>query len=139
MCGDPAKPEDGAKYHPDTSKHGWLSTPDNCAFDSKGRLWIATDGAPKSGLADGVWGMDVEGAGRALTRHFLHAPRGAELCGPCFTPDDQSLFVAVQHPADEKGSTFDDPSTRWPDFQAGMPSRPSVVVVAKQGGGVIGS
>ena len=139
LAGNPANPKDGAKYHPGVTKAGWLSTPDNCAFDSKGRLWIATDGAPKSGLADGVWATDCEGGGRMLTKHFFAAPRGAELCGPCFTPDDRSFFGAVQHPADEKNSTFANPSTRWPDFRPDMPTRPSVVAITKNDGGVIGS
>jgi secreted PhoX family phosphatase len=139
LAGNPADPKEGAKYHPGVTKAGWLSTPDNCAFDSRGRLWIATDGAPKSGLADGVWATDCEGGGRMLTKHFFAAPRGAELCGPCFTPDDRSFFGAVQHPADEKNSTFANPSTRWPDFRPDMPTRPSVVAITKNDGGVIGS
>lgn len=139
MAGNPAKAGDGAKYHADISANGWLSNPDNCAFDTKGRLWIATDGAPKSGIADGVWATDVDGDGRMLTKRFFAAPRGAELCGPCFTPDDKTFFGAVQHPADEKDSTFANPSTRWPDFRDDMPSRPSVVVVTRSDGGVIGS
>ncbi|MFQ5776146.1 MAG: PhoX family phosphatase [Kiloniellaceae bacterium] len=139
LAGDPSNPADGARYHPKTSENGWLSTPDNCAFDSRGRLWIATDGAPKSGFADGVWAMEVEGPDRGRPRHFLRTPRGAELCGPFFTPDDATLFVAVQHPADEKGSSFETPSTRWPDFRADMPTRPSVIAVTKKGGGPIGA
>lgn len=139
MAGNPANAADGANYHTDVSANGWLSTPDNCAFDTKGRLWIATDGAPKSGIADGVWATDVEGDGRMLTKRFFAAPRGAELCGPCFAPDDKTFFGAVQHPADEKKSTFANPSTRWPDFKDDMPTRPSVVVITKSDGGVIGS
>lgn len=139
MAGNPANAADGAKYHADVSANGWLSTPDNCAFDTRGRLWIATDGAPKSGIADGVWATDVEGGGRMLTKRFFAAPRGAEMCGPCFTPDDRTFFGAVQHPADEKESTFANPTTRWPDFKDNMPTRPSVVVVTKSDGGVIGS
>ena len=140
LAGDPRKPEDGARYHGEVTENGWLSCPDNCAFDSQGRLWIATDGAPSAaGFADGVWGTDTVGSGRGLTKHFLRTPRGAELCGPCFTPDDKTLFVAVQHPADEKGSTFEKPTTRWPDFSPSMPPRPSVVAITKTDGGVIGS
>ena len=138
LCGDPDDPLSGARYHPAVTGNGWLSAPDNCTFDPRGRLWIATDGAPKAGLADGIWATDVEGSGRALTRHFFRTPRGAELCGPEFTADGANLFCAVQHPADERGSTYETPSTRWPDFQAGMPPRPSVVVIARSGGGPIG-
>lgn len=138
LGGDPTKPEVGAKYHPAVGAGQWLSCPDNVAVDGKGRLWIATDGAPKAGIADGVWAADTEGEGRALVKLFFSTPRGAELCGPSFNSDDSAYFAAVQHPGDEKGSTFDKPSTRWPDFAADMPPRPSVMVITKKGGGAIG-
>ena len=138
MCGDPSKPEHGALYGGDVGENGWLSCPDNHTFDTKGRIWISTDGGPKSGIADGVWAADVHGPGRAITRRFYACPRGAELCGPEFTPDDSAYFAAVQHPADEKDSTFDNPSTRWPDFDDSLPPRPSVQVIVKTGGGAIG-
>lgn len=133
LAGDPADAGSGARYHPQTSKDGWLTTPDNIAFDGQGRMWIATDGANENGFADGIWASDVDGPGRALTRHFLNVPRGAEMCGPCFTPDDTTLFVAVQHPGQEPGSTFDAPSTRWPDFDAALPPRPSIVAITSRG------
>ena len=140
LAGDPGAVADGARYHEGVSPQGWLSCPDNVAFDSRGRLWIATDGASSTGkMADGVWATDVTGGGRSLTRHFLGTPRGAELCGPCFTPDDRTLFVSVQHPGEERGSTFGHPSTRWPDFDPAMPPRPAVVAITKRDGGVIGS
>jgi secreted PhoX family phosphatase len=123
--------------------------PDNCAVDNQGRLWIATDGnsAKATGRSDGVWAIETEGEARGASKHFYRCPAGAELCGPVFTPDDRTLFVAVQHPADDgdvwpefgRVSTFEDPSTRWPDFQAGMPPRPSLVVITKEDGGIIGS
>ncbi len=130
----------GARYHRATSDNGWLSCPDNCAFDAKGRIWIATDGAPgAAGVADGVYAADTSGYGRALTRLFYQAPTGAEVCGPCFTPDSRTLFLAIQHPGDDPGSTFERPSTRWPDFAEGMPPRPAVIAIIRKDGGEIGS
>ncbi len=130
----------GARYHRATSDNGWLSCPDNIAFDSKGRIWIVTDGAPgAAGVADGVYGADTAGFGRALTRLFYQAPTGAEVCGPIFTPDDQTFFLAIQHPGEDRGSSFEKPSTRWPDFKEGMPPRPAVVAITRKGGGPVGS
>jgi uncharacterized protein len=137
-CGDPSVAEVGATFSPATSENGWFGMPDNCAVDAAGRLWISTDGnsAEATGRADGLWSMETEGEMRGTSRHFFRVPVGAELCGPWFVNDDQTLFLAVQHPGD--GSTFEEPSTRWPDFEDGMPPRPAIVVIQKQGGGRIG-
>ena len=151
QCGDPRVAEVGALYHPDTSPNGWFASPDNCAIDHQGRLWVATDqGANwhRSGTADGLWVVETEGELRGLSTMFFRVPVGAELCAPLFTPDETTLFLAVQHPAADGAkhfpgfqrlSVYEDPATRWPDFQENMPPRPSVVVITKDNGGVIGS
>lgn len=144
LGGDPAKPEIGARYGKGTSKNGWFGSPDNVAFDPRGRMYVATDQGsawPKSGTADGIWACDVEGPAAYATRFLFRVPIGAEMCGPEFTPDGRTLFVAVQHPAADgvKGSTYETPATRWPDFKPGMPPRPSVVAITRQDGGEIGS
>jgi secreted PhoX family phosphatase len=147
-CGDPAVAEVGALWNPNTSTNGWFACPDNAAVDAAGRLWIATDqGDPwPTGRADGLYALETEGGRRRTPKLFFRCPVGAELCGPCFTPDQETLFVAVQHPAAdaterykgfERASTFADPATRWPDFQPGMPPRPSVLAITKIGGGRI--
>ncbi|MDG2242969.1 MAG: PhoX family phosphatase [Rhodospirillaceae bacterium] len=137
QAGDPQDPRSGAQYHADVSKNGWLANPDNLAFDPKGRLWIATDGASDFDTADGVWATEVRGTKRALTRHFFKCPVGAELTGPAFTPDGETLFCSVQHPGQGGGSTYDKPTTRWPDFEADTPPRPSVIAITRRGGGSI--
>lgn len=137
QAGDPFDETSGAQYHADISKNGWLANPDNLAFDPKGRLWIATDGAPDFDTADGIWATEVRGTARALTQYFFKCPVGAEMCGPAFTPDGETLFVAVQHPGQNDGSDYDTPSTRWPDFEPNMPPRPSVVAITRDGGGAI--
>lgn len=146
-CGDPSVTAVGATFSSATTKDGWFGMPDNCAVDSDGRLWIATDGNndKATGRTDGLWALETEGAARGTSRLFFRCPAGAELCGPVFTPDGETLFVAVQHPGDDgqqwkafgRISTFDDPSTRWPDFQPNMPPRPSIVAITRKGGGRI--
>lgn len=136
--------DSGAKYGAGISASGWTACPDNIAFDNKGRIWIASDqgtAQPKIGIGDGIWAADTAGPGRAATKFFYRTPTGAEMCGPCFTPDSKTLFVAVQHPAadDDPTSTFDKPSTRWPDFADAMPPRPAVVAITKSDGGEIGA
>ncbi|MEM9178583.1 MAG: PhoX family phosphatase [Pseudomonadota bacterium] len=139
QCGDPNVAEIGATWNPLTSDQGWFGSPDNCAVDPSGRLWVATDGNPGTGAADGIWAMETTGERRGASRAFFRAPIGAEVCGPRFTDDGETLFVAVQHPGDGSGATFENPTTRWPDFEDGKPPRPSVVAIRKVGGGLIGS
>jgi secreted PhoX family phosphatase len=147
-CGDPSVAAVGASFSTETSKNGWFGMPDNAVVDSAGRLWVSTDGngPQETGRTDGLWAVDTEGAARRTSKLFYRVPHGAELCGPCFTPDDTTAFAAVQHPGDDgpdwpafgRRSYYEDLSTRWPDFKPDMPVRPSVVAITKRGGGKIG-
>jgi uncharacterized protein len=139
-CGDPSVADVGASFNPATTDNGWFGMPDNCAIDTEGRLWVSTDGnsMKQTGRTDGVWAVDTEGDARGTSKLFFRVPVGAEMCGPLPTPDLTTFFVAVQHPGDDGLATFENPATRWPDFQDDMPTRPAVVVITKQGGGKIG-
>lgn len=150
-AGNPADPKTGASFNDAITENGWFSCPDNCAFDSMGRLWVGTDQGSKwqwtSGDADGIWAVQTEGPLRGTARLFFRVPIGAEMTGPFFTPDDSSLFLSIQHPGvdgvenvTKSGgrACFADPGTRWPDFDEKVPPRPSVVVVTRKGGGPIG-
>jgi secreted PhoX family phosphatase len=146
-CGNPAVAEVGASFSTTTTASGWFGMPDNCAVDADGRLWVATDGNnPKAtGRTDGVWAVDTAGEARATSKLFYRVPAGAEMCGPLLLPDMQTMFVAVQHPGDGgddwpafgRPSYYEDLSTHWPDFKPDLPTRPSVVVITKKGGGKI--
>ncbi|MCA1953353.1 MAG: PhoX family phosphatase [Hyphomicrobiales bacterium] len=143
-CGDPSVASVGATFHANTTKDGWFGMPDQVAVDNLGRVWIGTDGnsLAATGRADGVWALETEGAARGTSKLFFRCPNGAELCGPYFTPDDETFFVAVQHPGEaddgaKEPATFENPSTRWPDFKDGVPPRPSVVAITRRGGGKI--
>jgi len=149
-CG-PKDGDAGASWHAETSESGWFANPDNLAVDADGRLWVATDqggGWPKTKKADGLYALETGGTKRGKSKLFFRCPVGAEMCGPYFTPDQETLFVAVQHPGTDgtksyerfgRASTFEDPATRWPDFDEKMPPRPSVLAITRKGGGKIAS
>jgi len=138
LCGDPANPEDQVYFAGfDPSLVSPISSPDNITFDRAGNLWIATDGQPGTFRKnDGIFAVPVQGPERGFLRQFLSGPRGAEICGPEFTPNGTTLFCAIQHPGE--GGTLDQPTSTWPDGTT--PPRPSVVVVTRErGNAVIGS
>lgn len=124
VCGDPEAQETYFAGF-DKSRVSPISCPDNVAFDREGNLWISTDGN-MLGSNDGVFRVPVSGPSRGHVQQFLTVPRGAEACGPLLTRDSRSLFVAVQHPGEVDGATFEEPASTWPhsdDFP-----RPSVCV-----------
>lgn len=130
-----------------STEHGTLACPDNLAFDHSGRLWVATDQGEnwgkKTGKSDGLYAVEHLGENRGKTILFFRSPIGAETTGICFTPDDKTLFICVQHPGTDGGesykgfnrkSTFLDPSTRWPnEDNSKMPPLPSVVQITRKG------
>ena len=99
LAGDPRRPELGASYKSEVSASGWITAPDNVAFDLQGRIWIATDQGTNwerlSGTTDGLYGCEVAGPDRGAPKLFYRVPVGAEMCGPCFTPDGETVFLAI--------------------------------------------
>lgn len=145
QCGDPRNPAHDAKWNHRTSENGWFASPDNAATDPDGRLWVSTDQGSKTNLSstnDGLWALETEGPARGTGKMFFRVPDGAEMCGPVFADDGESLFLAVQHPGDFDArpgrARYDTATTRWPDFKPELPPRPSVVVVQRKGGGKVG-
>jgi hypothetical protein len=142
LCGDPAQESHGtffAGYDP--KQVSALANPDNIAFDSKGNLWISTDGQPGSlGFNDGIFAVPTDGEERGYVRQLFSAVNGAEAASLIFNSDDTALFVAIQHPGEGGKWTLSESDlvSKWPD--GGAPNKPGVVVVTKaQGSPIIGS
>jgi len=145
--GDPAAP--GARWDfflrcgpESTARALWLACPDNVAFDRRGRIWISSDMGreqEKIRIPDALWAADTEGEGRGVLRALYTAPIGAEITGPCFTPDERTLFIAIQHPGESETAKYETPLTRWPDFDPALPPRPAVVAITREDGGEIGT
>lgn len=137
LAGDPADGSDGARYGncpPDRVSP--ISCPDNLMFDRDGGLWICTDGQSWAlGLDDGICAIQLEGPERGLVHPFASVPSTAECTGPEFSPDETTLFLAVQHPGE--GGSLNDPRSSFPDGT--QPPRPTVISIRKKDGGTIGS
>ena len=113
------------------------SSPDNITFDALGNNWISTDGLPNSLEGnDGLFVAPTVGDERGFLRQFFSSVPAAEVSGPQFTPDNTTFLTSIQHPGED--STYEEPSTRWPDGDEAMPPRPSVVVIQAEDGGPIG-
>lgn len=128
LCGDPNDPSTyfaGA----DRSKVSPISCPDNVTFDEHGHLWISTDGN-QLGAHDGLYAVPLVGKERGEVRQFLSVRNNAETCGPWVT--EERVNSCVQHPGEASGSTFQNPSSHWPDGGTSLP-RPSVVSVWPKG------
>lgn len=135
LCGPRGDPSRAfAGFPPDEVSD--IAAPDNLAFDGAGNMWIATDGQPRAlRHNDCLQAVATAGPERGRVLNFLTAPPGAEVAGPCLTPEDDALLVAVQHPGE--GGSVAEPRSRWPDGRGF--ARPSVVVVSREDGGRIGS
>jgi secreted PhoX family phosphatase len=122
----------------DASKLGKVSAPDNISFDSRGNLWIATDGQPGNADIgnpnDALHVVPTEGPDRGYLRQFLSGPKGCEVCGAEFTPDEKTFFAAIQHPGE--GGGFPNTVSRWPDKKPY--ARPAVISVRQVDGRKIG-
>jgi secreted PhoX family phosphatase len=113
-----------------------IGSPDNIGFDNAGNLWIVTDGKQPRGTNDGCYACPTAGPMRGRLQQFLSGPVGAEICGCQFSPDNETLFLSIQHPG-ENGTVLE-PLSHWPDGPGTQP-RSTVIAVRKDGGGVVGT
>lgn len=113
-----------------------FSAPDNLTFDSDGNLWTVTDissssvgkGIFKTFQNNGVFVIPTSGDAMGEAYQFASAPIEAELTGPCFTDDETTLFLAVQHPGEETEDK-NNPTSMWPHRKGDNQPRPSVVAI----------
>lgn len=114
-----------------------FSSPDNLAFDSNGNLWVVTDistsshnkGVYKSFMNNGLFVIPTSGAGKGTALQFASGPVDAELTGPYFTPDEQTLFLSVQHPG-EMTTDLSKPTSTWPHRPGDTKARCGVVAIS---------
>ena len=111
-----------------------FASPDNLTFDNGNNLWVITD-ISSSRLNSGIYETfknngafvmpTVSGDFRGDAYQFASAPVESELTGPYFTPDSQTLFLAIQLPGEET-EDVNEPTSTWPE---GDVPRPAVVAI----------
>ncbi len=110
-----------------------FNSPDGLHFDSRGGLWIQTDGNySNKGRYEGM-GNNQMLLGNTVTgeiKRFLVGPKEAEITGAAWSEDRRTLFVGVQHPGEESGSSF-------PDGE-GMVPRSSIIAIGADDGSEMG-
>ncbi|MDY0309027.1 MAG: PhoX family phosphatase [Castellaniella sp.] len=148
LAGNPTRYTDGdpRRGSANISADNTFNSPDGLGFDAQGRLWVLTDGNYKNR-------GDYEGQGNnqmlvadpvsGELRRFLTGPKGCEVTGITWTPDQRFVFVNIQHPGE--GPDLDEAqaaplsASSWPDGPQATRPRPATVVIWKKDGGVIGS
>ncbi|MEQ7920048.1 PhoX family phosphatase [Xanthomonas sp. WHRI 1810A] len=117
------------------SPQNMFNSPDGLGFDKGGRLWILTDG-DSTNLGDfaGMGNNQMLCADPASgeIRRFMVGPVGCEVTGISFAPDQKALFVGIQHPGENGGSTF-------PEHLPNGKPRSSVMVITRDDGGIVGA
>ena len=121
--GDPGAAAMSVRRH-DTSR---LGAPRTVSVDARGGLMLGTDTDGVVGpAAQSLWLMDEGG-----TRPIYGAPRAAGIGGAAASPDGRVIFTVARRPGAEQGATFDRPSTRWPEFEPGVPPRSALLSLSR--------
>jgi secreted PhoX family phosphatase len=145
LAGDPAVPA-----HESTINGDKFGSPDGIYVAPSGRLWIQTDVSAStinSGLYAGFGNNQMLCADPVSgeARRFLVGPKGCEITGVSTTPDEQTMFVGVQHPGEHPTANHTPIGANpkafgsWPDGAGGGRPRSACIVITKDDGGPIGS
>lgn len=125
---------------------GGFAQPDNLMFDRALNLWMGCDISPRGlnnpDLPEGAYGNNglfviaTAGPEAGRPRQFASGPCEAELTGPSLTPDEQTLFLSVQHPGERfgvrgLGDVLAPRGSNWPSASPRVAPRPGVVAIAR--------
>ncbi|MEL7544924.1 MAG: PhoX family phosphatase, partial [Pseudomonadota bacterium] len=131
LAGNPTVHDDANAGSANVTPDNMFNAPDGLAVDSRGILWIQTDGkTSNTGRFAGMGNNQMLAANPQTgeIKRFLTAPAGAEVTGLTWSPDRRTMFVGIQHPGEKAPST-------WPD--GGLP-RSAVVAITRDDGGRVG-
>ncbi|MDF2722659.1 MAG: hypothetical protein K0Q59_2334 [Paenibacillus sp.] len=113
-----------------------FSSPDNLVFDSNGSIWVVTDisssslnkGVYETFKNNGLFVVPTHGSNKGEAMQFASGPVECELTGPFFSPDENTLFLSVQHPGEET-KDLSKPTSLWPHRPGDTIPREGVVAI----------
>ncbi len=153
-----------------------FANPDNLLLDKSGNVWMVTDTSTSklnnavtkrtddegktaniSGLFGNntIWYIPTSGENAGKASLFGIGPMECEATGPCLTPDEQTMFLAIQHPGEANGTRLNQASesrdylvysttgeeftqsrkvpigSNWPSKTTDAPPKPAVIYVTK--------
>ena len=153
-----------------------FANPDNLLLDKGGNVWMVTDtstsklnnavtkrtddegkAANISGLFGNntIWYIPTSGENAGKASLFGIGPMECETTGPCLTPDEQTMFLSIQHPGEANGTRLNQASesrdylvysttgeeftqsrkvpigSNWPSKITDAPPKPAVIYVTK--------
>ncbi len=135
MAGNPVVGEGLMKGSDNITKDNMFNSPDGIAFDSKGNLWIQTDGKyTNQGAFEGMGNNQMLCANPRTGKidRFLVGPKECEITGITWSSDKKTMFVGVQHPGEKNPD-----KCHFPDGGSSVP-RSAIVAIRRNDGKTIG-
>jgi secreted PhoX family phosphatase len=133
LAGNPEVHDDAYAGSSNINASNMFNSPDGLSFDSKGLLWIQTDGKyTNTGDFAGMGNnqMLVGDPETGEIRRFMTGPNECEITGITWSADLKTAFVGIQHPG-EKGNGH------FPNGGNSVP-RSAIVTVRRKDGMSIG-
>lgn len=130
LAGNPSAYDDARAGTANITPDNMFNSPDGIGFDAAGRLWILTDGKYNNEGKYAGMGNNQMLCSDPLTgeiRRFMTGPIACEITGLCFSEDNKTLFVGIQHPGEGMALSH---------FPAGGDSKPrsSIMMIHRENG-----
>ncbi len=135
VAGNPAVHSDANAGSGNVDKDNMFNSPDGLRIDTRGMLWIQTDGNYSNAKGFAGMGNNQMLVGDPATgeiKRFMVGPRQCEITGLTWSADRRTMFVGIQHPG-ERGPG----NSHFPDGGDTTP-RSAVVAVTRDDGGLMG-
>ena len=129
LAGNPTVHEDIYGGSVNINDGNMFNSPDGLFFDTKGLLWIQTDGNYSNEgdfAGHGNNQMLVADPVTGEIKRFMVGPNECEVTGAAMSSDGKTLFVGIQHPGERGGSS-------WPGGGDSVP-RSAVIAVTRDDG-----